>query len=323
MRRPTDQGAGDSGATITTAPVYLRLQKRAQAESAPERAHPKLARWRRGSLAFFAFFAFCWAVFLLVRHVESDARFRLHSIELRGGKFVSALEVEEVFFPDRDQSIYLIPLDERRREVERIPWVRSATVARVLPDHVAVTVEERAPVAFLWTRRGIALVDGEGVILDTPEQSQWTFPVLRGVSEQEPVEKRKARMERYLKLRDALGQQKGEMPPEISEVDLADAADLAVVVTDAYGAVRLHLGEERFPDRYETYRSHIAEWRQQFNAIQSIDLRYEGQVVIQSSVPTTLRLDQKPGAAPAKFSGATSPKRIPVATTAEPSRTAL
>ena len=146
--------------------------------------------------------------------------------------------------------------------------------------------------------------------------------MLRGVSEREPVEKRKTRMERFLKLREALDQQTGEMPPEISEVDLTDAADLAVVVTDSYGAVRLHLGEERFPDRYGTYRGHIAEWRQQFNAIQSIDLRYEGQVVIQSAVPTTLRLDQERVPAPAKSSSAASPKRIPLATTGEPPRRA-
>ena len=35
-----------------------------------------------------------------------------------------------------------------------------------------------------------------------------------------------------------------------------------------------------FLPRYKLYVSHIAEWRQQFQNVQSVDLRYEGQVVV-------------------------------------------
>ena len=146
------------------------------------------------------------------------------------------------------------------------------------------------------------------------------FPVLRGVSERESVEKRKTRLELYVKLREGLRGEKGEFPQEISEVDLSDTSDLAAVVTDSGGAVRLHLGDDLFPDRYALYRSHIAEWRQQFNEIQSIDLRYQGQAVIQSGVPTTVRLDGKPSAPP---SAAALQKKATAATTATSSRTAL
>jgi cell division protein FtsQ len=250
-------------------------------------------------------------------------RFRLHNVELRGGKYVTAEEVSEIFYPDRDQSIYLIPLEQRRHELEQLPWVRSATVMRLLPDRISVAVEERQPVAFLWTRRGIGLIDSEGVILDTPPDSSWAFPVLRGVSEREPVEKRKTRLEPYVKLRSGLRGENGEFPQEISEVDLSDPADLAAVVTDSIGAVKLHLGDDLFPDRYALYGSHITEWRQQFSEIQSIDLRYQGQAVIQSGVPTTVRLDGKPGAPPATPSAAALQKKATAATAITSTRTAL
>ena len=42
----------------------------------------------------------------------------------------------------------------------------------------------------------------------------------------------------------------------------------------------VHLGKEDFLPRYKLYVSHIAEWRQQFQNVQSVDLRYEGQVVV-------------------------------------------
>ena len=35
-----------------------------------------------------------------------------------------------------------------------------------------------------------------------------------------------------------------------------------------------------FLPRYKLYVSHIAEWRQQFQNVQSVDLRYEGQVIV-------------------------------------------
>jgi cell division protein FtsQ len=42
----------------------------------------------------------------------------------------------------------------------------------------------------------------------------------------------------------------------------------------------VHLGKEDFLPRYKLYVAHIAEWRQQFQNVQSVDLRFEGQVVV-------------------------------------------
>jgi cell division protein FtsQ len=321
--KESKEGSGQGNGGTSSAPVYLRLQERARAESAPERRHPKLHRWRTASLSFLLFFAACCLALYLVRFVQGDVRFRLHNVELRGGKYVEQSEVAQVFWPDRDQSIYAIPLEQRRREVEQIPWVRTATVMRLLPDRISVEIEERSPVAFLWTRRGVALVDTDGVILDSPPDSSWTFPVLRGVSEREPVAKRKTRLEHFVKLGEGLRQENGQFPPEISEVDLSEPADTCIVVTDSSGALRVHLGEDHFRERYRVYQSHIAEWRLQFNEIHSIDLRYEGQAVIQSGAPMTVRLDGKPASA-ASSPSSTLPKKAQTApTTAAPVRTAL
>jgi cell division protein FtsQ len=194
---------------------------------------------------------------------------------------------------------------------------------RLLPDRISVAVEERQPIAFLLTRRGIVLIDSDGVILDTPQDTSWTFPVLRGVSERESVAKRKTRLEPYLKLREGLRTEKGDFPQEISEVDLSDSADLAAVVTDSGGAVKLHLGEDLFSDRYALYRSHITEWRQQFSEIQSIDLRYQGQAVIQSGAAATVRLDGKSGPPSAPPPTVTLQKKATSATTITSTRTAL
>ena len=40
----------------------------------------------------------------------------------------------EIFAADRGRSVLRIPLDERRRQIEAIPWVEQATVRRALPQ---------------------------------------------------------------------------------------------------------------------------------------------------------------------------------------------
>lgn len=302
-----------------TPPVYVRLQNRAQAASGRHMRSPEQAKLRSISLAFLVLVCVSCALWLLAGYVGTDSRFQLHEIELRDGHYVSRAAVENIFAPDRDVSIYDIPLEQRRHELEQIPWVHAATVTRILPDRVVITVEERQPVAFLWTRHGIELIDRDGVILETPPDVSWTFPVLRGVPERQPVARRKVQMARYLKLMEGLRLENGGYPAEISEVDLSDPADVSVVVTGSSKALRLHLGDEAFRERYDIYRSHIDEWRQQFSEIHSVDLRYKGQAVIQSASPFTVSVDQKSSSRTAPASGASLPPQdqpgTPVAST--------
>jgi len=45
-----------------------------------------------------------------------------------------------------------VPLAERRKQLEQIPWVQQATVMRLLPDQIRVAIVERQPVAFVRAR---------------------------------------------------------------------------------------------------------------------------------------------------------------------------
>ncbi len=67
---------------------------------------------------------------------------------------------------------------------------------------------------------------------------------------------------------------------QLSEVDLSDPENVKVTANDPGGTMVVHLGKEDFLPRYKLYVTHIAEWRQQFQNVQSVDLRYEGQVIV-------------------------------------------
>ena len=241
--------------------------------------------WRAIVFVMLALGALGGAGWGTARFLLDDPRFYLSTVELHGRRFAPASQVEDRFVSDRGRSLLRVPLEERRRAVEQIPWVRSATVTRVFPTRIAVTVTERVPVAFLWTDDGIALIDAEGMVLDFPPDASFTFPVVRGISAGESPTDRRAKMELFTTLMNDLDRGDRRLRDEISEVDLSDPQDARVVVTDSSGAVLLHLGHQEFLSRYLLYASRVGEWKKKFANLQSVDLRFEGQVVINPDPP--------------------------------------
>jgi hypothetical protein len=66
----------------------------------------------------------------------------------------------------------------------------------------------------------------------------------------------------------------------LSEVDLSDLDNLKVRVNDPAGDVLVELGSSDYLKRYQTFVSHVREWRQQFQKLESVNLRYDNQVIV-------------------------------------------
>jgi cell division protein FtsQ len=66
----------------------------------------------------------------------------------------------------------------------------------------------------------------------------------------------------------------------LSEVDLSDPEDVKVMAADSNGDVLVHLGAGNYLRRYKTYVTHVQQWRQQFDKLESVDLRYDGQIIV-------------------------------------------
>jgi cell division protein FtsQ len=76
---------------------------------------------------------------------------------------------------------------------------------------------------------------------------------------------------------------------EISEVDLSDPDDVKVLAESAQGAVLVHLGSSNYLERYKVYVTHLQEWRQQFDKLESVDLRYDRQIIVNPDLRATMR----------------------------------
>jgi cell division protein FtsQ len=229
--------------------------------------------------------------YFLKTSIDRDARFRIagaDNIEATGLNEVARAEMLPVFGEDIGRNIFFVDLAERRRQLEEIPWVERATVMRLLPDQIRVTVVERHPVAFARQGQQFGLVDAYGILLamspSAMARNHYSFPTLSGIDPRDPQVSRKARMDVYQRLLAELDSSGQKLSGQISEIDLTDPEDARVTMQD--DDTLLHFGEDHFLDRYQRYKAHIAEWRQQYPKLAAVDLRYDQQVVLEMAKGT-------------------------------------
>jgi len=210
-------------------------------------------------------------------------------VQITGNEHLTRAQVMSVFGGDLERNIFKVPLAERRGDLERLPWVQHATVMRLLPNQLRISIQERTPVAFVRQGSQIGLVDAGGVLLDMPEQSagdpKYSFPVLTGLNAGDPLSTRAARMEiykRFMTELDAGSPKNGQKLTEtLSEVDVSNPEDVKALIAADGTDVLVHFGDQDFLARYKSFEQHLPEWRQQYPKLASADMRYEDQIVLE------------------------------------------
>jgi cell division protein FtsQ len=261
---------------------FLRGQKRVSARRStlPRKTASRLL-W-----AFIAAAILCVAAVAaggLYEYGERSWRFRVESsdnIEVAGMQNVTKAQIMEVMGADIGRNIFFIPLAQQKAQLEQIPWVESASVMRFVPNRLTVEIHERKPVAFARVGPRIFLIDAGGTLMELRQKQKYSFPVILGMNPGEPLSTRAPRMKAYNELVHELDSGGTRYSQDLSEVDLTDLENLKVRVNDPAGDVLVELGSSEFLKRYKTYVSHVQEWRQQFQKLESVNLRYDNQVIV-------------------------------------------
>ncbi|HEX4227108.1 MAG TPA: FtsQ-type POTRA domain-containing protein [Bryobacteraceae bacterium] len=201
-----------------------------------------------------------------------DDRFRVAEADESNGQspnlivegihYASPSQIRHVFAPDFGRSLYLVPIQERRKQLLAIDWVEEASVSKIWPDTLRASVRERSPVAFVRfvanRKDGMsqfALIDKDGYILRPRVAARFTLPVITGISETEPLQDRRARVRRVLALLNAIG----PMSQQISEIDAADPNNLIAAEHVDDRVVNLMLGDENYKSRLSHFLANYAE----------------------------------------------------------------
>jgi cell division protein FtsQ len=224
---------------------------------------------------------------------ERSWRFRVDSsdnIEITGMQNVTKAQIMEVMGADIGRNIFFIPLAQQKAQLEQIPWVESASVMRFVPNRLKVEIQERTPVAFARVGPRMALIDAGGTLMELSPKHKFSFPVILGMNPGEPLSTRAPRMKIYREMVSELDGGGARYSQDLSEVDLSDLEDVKVRVNDPAGDVQVHLGSSDYLRRYKIYVTHAQAWRQQFQKLESVDLRYDNQIIVNPDMERTAKV---------------------------------
>ena len=276
-------------------PKYLRRQKPVEIKRRKFGRKAWITYLRIGVWSVFGLAVISLGVILARFLLYSPETSLIHpdQVEIVGGANVTPASVLEVFRPDRGRSVLRVPLEQRRKEIETIPWVEKAVVRRALPDRIEVVVTERTPIAFLRQGSDLALVDEHGVILERPQKGNFHFPVVSGIDSSMAADEREKRMQLFEGFTREVESVHAGASGAISEVDVADLHDLRATISglqnkggsaDASGSVDapvlVHFGDADFGSKYQSLEENIAQWRATTGRVQSVDLRFGDEAVV-------------------------------------------
>jgi cell division septal protein FtsQ len=205
-------------------------------------------------------------------------------VHLNGVYRVSKEDLEKRLEDLKGQNILLLPLDNYVDRIENHPRVRRASLRRILPNQVVCEVEEREPVALVFTGRFLE-VDGEGMILGEDRLTPLLdLPIISGI-ERRAVEEGKICQDP--RLRDALvtldycKRFGGRFAEEISELRISSGG-LSIVSLKENST--LLLGNTDYENRLEKYFLLKNSIESDERSAKLIDLRFADQIVLRNKL---------------------------------------
>jgi cell division septal protein FtsQ len=207
---------------------------------------------------------------------------QVRRISVNGNVRISSGEVRAIVDGLRGTNILTADLAGYRRRLMESPWIADVAMRRVLPSTIEVFVSERRPMGLCRLGHTLYLIDPTGMLIDEfgPQYSEFDLPIIDGLvtapSAGRPTidEDRAALAARLL---EALAPRR-DIAKRISQIDVRDAHDAVVLLQD--DPALLHLGEERFLERLQSYVDLAPALRQRVPEIDYVDLRFEERVYV-------------------------------------------
>jgi len=186
--------------------------------------------------------------FLGYRAAAAASFFQVRTVQTAGVNRASAQAIESAVRDEvRTTGVWRADLMSVNARLERLPWVRTAVVTRVLPDGMRVRITERQPQVVVRMSSGrLVWVDEDGVVLNELNSTDQMPPFfLRGWNEDESAaaaEENKSRVAKFMELqRDWDGDQVSE---RISELNVLDLRDVRAQLSGDDSQIEIRLGSQ-------------------------------------------------------------------------------
>jgi cell division septal protein FtsQ len=190
-----------------------------------------------GALGFFALMGY--------RTVTASGFFEVRNVEVRGISRASQDEINKIVGSTVTKTgTWNADLDEIRARVEKVTFVKSATISRVLPNGIRVDVLERKPEAIVTLSSGDFLIDSDGEVITSAKGEQMPA-VIRGWDESKTEKAAKDNLQRF-KLYQKMVSQWSDfgLLQRVREVNLGDLQDPHALIEDSGSRISVSLAKD-------------------------------------------------------------------------------
>jgi cell division protein FtsQ len=182
------------------------------------------------------------------RAAASASFFQVRKIEIQGTSRVTADEVQGIVRKDVEKTgVWNADIKSLNAKLEKLTWVRTAVVSRVLPDGIRVRITERVPRAVVRTASGrFRWVDDDAVLLGEMAPTDQMPPFfMRGLIEDDPEGARADNRERVAKFLELQRDWEGlGLAERISEVNVMDVRDVRAQLAGDDSHIEVRLGSQ-------------------------------------------------------------------------------
>jgi cell division protein FtsQ len=261
---------GRRGAATAPADGLLRRSRRLrEAEAGSTGSPPGGTGWGRRALYLGLRLGIAgslsWGLLVGVRegyaYATTSPRFEVRGLIYAPTHHVGDTRLRELLALSPGTNILSLDLEELAARVVADPWVAKASVVRVLPDSLQVTVEEHDPRAVLALGGKLLLVDAEGVAFKPLEPGErGRLPVITGFDDPGLAERPAALRERVLRGLRALAAYEAKRRPRLSELHVGDFGDVTLYTAELGTQLRLGRGDvEPALARFDALRAALGE----------------------------------------------------------------
>jgi cell division septal protein FtsQ len=216
------------------------------------------------------------------QQVAQAGALHVDRIAVRGNQRLSTGEVLVLLEGLRGQHLLAVDLDRWQRRVMSSPWVGHASLRRVLPSTVEVTLSERQPMAIGRLGADLYLIDPDGHVIDEygPEYAQFDLPIIDGLSaapDQGGAAVHEGRADLANRLLASVGRRPA-MLRRLSQIDVANVRDAVVLLEN--DTTLVHLGDDQFLERLQSYVDLSSALHDRVIDMEYADVRFDNHIYV-------------------------------------------
>lgn len=222
-----------------------------------------------------------FALYQTLSFVLASEALTVTRITVQGNERMSRGEVLGLLNGLSGASIVTTDLEEWRYKLLDSPWVADASIRRMFPGTVAVSITERHPIGIGRIKGALFLIDSTGIVIDEfgPNYADLDLPIIDGlgVNVGDAGSTDEARAALAGRLMSELGSRPG-MAARVSQIDVTDRRNAVVLLKGDTALLRL--GDERFSERVQAYLDLMPALRERMPGIDYVDLRFGERIVV-------------------------------------------